>query len=291
MTIAEMNESQFLTRLESLGAYHDESLTRETVVESQFFRLKQILDRLLAIVMLIPALPLICLLVIAIRLTSRGPGIFTQARVGQRGRIFTMYKLRSMRVDAEAGTGPVWANVARDPRVTLLGHWLRRLHLDELPQLLNVVRGEMSLVGPRPERPEFVAVLAEQVPGYLNRIMVQPGITGLAQVNLPPDTDLDSVKRKVVLDCEYIRTASLFLDLRIITGTLLRLFGMRGGSSARLLGLHRSIKLHAGASPAGGVGNTKPATPHTLVAVERPILTRDRQAGRDVSDVYSTSSE
>ena len=163
-----------------------------------------------------PALPLIGLLVLIVRLNSRGPGIFRQVRVGKRGRTFTMYKLRSMRIDAEAKTGPAWSPTGGDPRVTRLGYWLRRLHLDELPQLFNVVRGEMSLVGPRPERPEFVEVLAEQIPGYLNRLMVQPGITGLAQINLPPDTDLDSVRRKLILDCEYIRSASSWLDFRIV---------------------------------------------------------------------------
>src|SRR5256885_9838459 len=114
--------------------------------------------------LLIVAAPLIGLLIVIIRLSSRGPGLYRQTRVGLGGRIFTMYKLRSMRCDAEVRSGPKWASIERDPRVTSLGRWLRRLHLDELPQLYNILRGEMSLVGPRPERPEFVSVLARQVP-------------------------------------------------------------------------------------------------------------------------------
>jgi len=210
-------------------------------VDSMKFRLKSLADRLTAALLLLPALPLIGLLVLAIRLTSRGPAVYRQTRVGKGGRIFTMYKLRSMRMDAEAATGPVWAGLSSDSRVTPLGYWLRRLHLDELPQLFNVLSGEMSLVGPRPERPEFVKVLADQVDGYLDRLGVLPGITGLAQINLPPDTDLESVRRKLVLDCEYIRTSSLFLDLRIVACTALRVFGLRGGRAVQLLGLHRKV--------------------------------------------------
>jgi lipopolysaccharide/colanic/teichoic acid biosynthesis glycosyltransferase len=205
---------------------------------------KAIADRLLGLVLLVVSLPAIGLLVLAIRLTSKGPGIYSQIRVGKGGIPFTMYKLRTMRSDAEARSGPTWAAaVGRDPRVTPLGHWLRVLHLDELPQLYNLVRGEMSLVGPRPERPEFVAVLAERIPDYLDRLQVLPGITGLAQVNLPPDSDLDSVRAKLQLDQEYIRAAGVSLDLRIALCTLLRLVGLRGGRAVSLLGLRRVVVL------------------------------------------------
>lgn len=210
-------------------------------LDSTTYVIKGWLDRLAAALMLVPAIPLIALLVVAIRLTSRGPGIYSQTRVGKGGRIFTMYKLRSMRVDAEAGTGAVWAGISADARVTRLGYWLRRLHLDELPQLFNVVKGEMSLVGPRPERPEFVKVLADQIDGYLDRLKVMPGITGLAQINLPADTDLNSVRRKLVLDCEYIETAGILLDARIIFCTLFRTIGLRNGRAVRLMGLQRSV--------------------------------------------------
>jgi lipopolysaccharide/colanic/teichoic acid biosynthesis glycosyltransferase len=210
-------------------------------VDTPFFRFKSFVDRSLALMLLVPSLPVIALLILLVRATSRGPGIYSQKRVGKGGRVFYMHKLRSMRIDAEAGTGPVWASLGRDPRVTSIGHWLRLLHLDELPQLFNVVRGEMSLVGPRPERPEFVHVLESQIPGYLDRLQVHPGITGLAQINLPPDTDLNSVRRKLVLDCEYIRTATVSLDLRILASTFLRMFGLRGGRAVRWLGLHRKV--------------------------------------------------
>ena len=209
---------------------------------------KEALDRMAALILLVLSLPVLGLLMAAIRLTSKGPAIYRQTRVGKGGRLFTMYKLRSMRCDAEAGSGPVWAGAAGDSRVTKLGYWLRLLHLDELPQLYNVVRGEMSLVGPRPERPEFVRVLADQIPGYLDRLSVLPGITGLAQVNLPADTDLLSVRRKLVLDLEYIRAAGLLLDARIALCTLLRMFGLRGGRAVSLLGLVRVVELPAQAT-------------------------------------------
>ncbi len=161
-----------------------------------YFRWKDPLDRCAAVMLLVPGLPLIACLAVLVRLTSKGPGIYRQARVGKDGRRFMMYKIRTMRLDAETESGPVWTQ-PQDPRMTSLGRLLRKLHLDELPQLFNVLKGEMSLVGPRPERPEFVCVLAEAVPGYRNRLAVRPGITGLAQINLPPDTDLVSVQRKI----------------------------------------------------------------------------------------------
>ena len=249
MSTIEMTHTKFLSRMAAIDAGHDGEPTQEIVVESAFFRTKELLDRLLGAALLVPAFPLIVLLIVIVRLNSRGPGVFRQVRVGKRGRTFTMYKLRSMRIDAEAKTGPAWSPTGADPRVTRLGYWLRRLHLDELPQLFNVVRGEMSLVGPRPERPEFVEVLAEQIPGYLNRLMVQPGITGLAQINLPPDTDLDSVRRKLVLDCDYVRSASLWLDLRILACTALRMSWIKGPAVTRLLGLERIVYLPSSKLP------------------------------------------
>jgi lipopolysaccharide/colanic/teichoic acid biosynthesis glycosyltransferase len=190
-----------------------------------YFRQKAILDQLLALLLLVPALPLLGLLVLVVRFTSRGPAIFRQKRMGKDGRVFTMYKLRSMTQDAEKGSGPVWAS-ARDSRVTPVGRLLRKLHLDELPQVFNVLKGEMSLIGPRPERPEFVAVLAEQIPGYCDRLKVLPGVTGLAQINLPPDSTLDDVRRKLVLDRAYIEQASLWLDVRMLLCTFLRMVGV-----------------------------------------------------------------
>jgi hypothetical protein len=152
-----------------------------------------------------------------------------------------MYKIRSMTHNAEQKTGPAWTQTA-DPRVTPLGHFLRKFHLDELPQLFNVLRGEMSLVGPRPERPEFVKILSLQIPEYANRLAVKPGITGLAQLNLPPDSDLDSVRRKVVLDLEYIRSATVWFDIKLIFGTALRFTKL---PVLGILGIRRSVRLPA----------------------------------------------
>jgi lipopolysaccharide/colanic/teichoic acid biosynthesis glycosyltransferase len=204
-----------------------------------YFRWKGVLDRVVAALLLLPGLPMIGGLLLLVRLTSRGPGIYRQVRVGKNGRLFRMYKIRTMRCDAEAKTGPVWTK-ARDPRITRIGRVLRKLHLDELPQLFNVLRGEMSLIGPRPERPEFVEVLAEQIPGYLDRLLVCPGVTGLAQVNFAPDTDLNSVRRKLVLDLQYIAGASPLLDMRLFVCTSGRMFKI---SLVRVLGLRRRVTL------------------------------------------------
>jgi len=211
----------------------------------------------LAVALLVPGLPLIGLLMLLVRLTSRGAAIYRQARVGEGGQVFTMYKIRSMTQDAEAETGAMWTT-ASDARATLVGRVLRKLHLDELPQLFNVLKGEMSLVGPRPERPEFVEVLAEKIPGYLDRLAVPPGITGLAQVNLEPDTDLDSVRLKLVLDAEYIRTAGLLMDLRMFLCTLIHLMGLPGKLSRHVTGLHREVE-----SP-GGRSNGEALTPASI---------------------------
>jgi lipopolysaccharide/colanic/teichoic acid biosynthesis glycosyltransferase len=222
----------------------------------RYFRWKMPLERVSAAILLVPGIPLIGLLSLCMRATSRGPGIYRQLRVGRAGRTFTMYKIRTMVHNAEAGTGPTWAT-SNDPRLTRLGYVIRKLHLDELPQLWNVVRGEMSLVGPRPERPEFTHWLAQEIPGYLDRLTVLPGITGLAQINLPPDSDLESVRRKLHLDLEYIRTGGPSLDLRMLACTAFRMIGLRGEIAMRICWVKRIVKL----PPQGGAavhsqGNT-----------------------------------
>jgi lipopolysaccharide/colanic/teichoic acid biosynthesis glycosyltransferase len=194
------------------------------------------LNRLAAAVLLIPALPAIGLLVLFTRLGSPGPGIYRQRRVGYRGQIYTLYKIRTMRQDAEAGTGPAWSSGKGDPRVTRLGKIMRALHLDELPQLLNVLKGEMNLIGPRPERPEFTQYLARAIPGYLNRLAIKPGITGLAQIQLPPDMDLDSVRLKLATDLQYLDSAGAWMDVRILACTALRMFGVKGDRVVRAFG-------------------------------------------------------
>ncbi|HUE69825.1 MAG TPA: sugar transferase [Pirellulaceae bacterium] len=217
----------------------------ECTCVSNYFRWKGILDRGIAVMLLLPGLPLMGILIALLRLTSKGPGVYRQARVGRGGVHYVMFKLRSMRIDAEYATGAVWARQG-DSRVTPLGYWLRKLHLDELPQLFNVLRGEMSLIGPRPERPEFVRLLSDEIPGYADRLHVLPGVTGLAQINLPADSDLNDVRRKIVLDREYIETGSFLLDLRILCCTLLRMLGLRGGKAMRLMRLERTVQIELG---------------------------------------------
>lgn len=177
---------------------------------------------------LLVAAPLIILFGIIVRLTSRGPALYTQERVGKGGKVFRIYKLRTMRIDAEAA-GPVWAKEA-DPRVTPVGRFLRKTHLDELPQLLNVLRGDMSLVGPRPERPCFVEKLRANVPLYTARLAVKPGITGLAQVKHGYDRTIEDVQVKLGYDLEYIRRACLLFDLHILVLTAAKILAGRSGS-------------------------------------------------------------
>jgi len=256
-----------------------------------YFRWKGWLDRVIAALLLVPGLPIMAVLVVLIRLSSKGPGIYSQQRVGANGRVYTMYKLRSMRCDAEAGTGPVWSVGAADPRVTPIGYWLRKLHLDELPQLFNVIKGEMSLIGPRPERPEFVKLLAKSIPNYTDRLQVVPGVTGLAQINLPPDTDLNSVRRKLVLDLEYIETANLLLDLRIFVSTLCRIVGVRGDVAMRLMGLTRVVQLN-GAEPAAS--DDVAGNPFKVVGAEaedRSTTVRISPASRDSQAVVGATAE
>jgi lipopolysaccharide/colanic/teichoic acid biosynthesis glycosyltransferase len=189
-------------------------------------RVKTAADFVLAAAMLIPALPVLMACVALVRLTSRGPAIYTQARVGRGGRVFTLYKVRTMCHDCERLTGPQWSTPG-DSRVTPVGRVLRKLHLDELPQLFNVLRGDMSLVGPRPERPEIVKRLREAVVGYDRRHVVKPGITGFAQIHLPPDSCLRSVRNKLVYDLFYVRNRSWHMELFILLATGLKTLGLK----------------------------------------------------------------
>src|SRR5205823_1131219 len=186
---------------------------------------KRLLDWALTLTLAAVAVPVVALAALAVKLTSRGPVIYTQRRVGYGNRVFTIYKLRTMIHDCESLTGPKWC-VPGDPRVTPVGRVLRKLHIDELPQLVNVLRGDMSLVGPRPERPEFVSKLEDQIPCYQGRHAVLPGITGLAQLYLPPDTEVADVERKLTYDLHYARRAGLVLDLMILACTAFKLLGV-----------------------------------------------------------------
>jgi lipopolysaccharide/colanic/teichoic acid biosynthesis glycosyltransferase len=195
---------------------------------------KRALEVVLALVLLVVTAPLILASALLVKLTSRGPAFYTQTRVGLGGRPFTIYKIRTMIHNCESLTGPRWA-IPGDPRVTRVGQFLRVSHLDELPQLLNVLRGDMSLIGPRPERPEFIGELERALPGYRSRLAVRPGVTGLAQVQLPADSDLESVRRKLQYDLYYVRASGPWLDFRLLCCTGLRMLGMPFRISGRLL--------------------------------------------------------
>jgi lipopolysaccharide/colanic/teichoic acid biosynthesis glycosyltransferase len=239
----------------------------------------------LAAILLVPALLIVGWLVLLVRLTSRGPGIFRQPRVGRHGRPFVMYKIRTMRRDAEARSGARWCQV-NDPRVTRIGGLLRRLHLDEFPQLLNVLKGEMSLIGPRPERPEFVYVLRRKISGYDKRLAVRPGITGLAQINLGPDFDIASVRRKLVLDLEYVERAGFLLDARIFLCTALTMIGISGDRARRVLKLHRDVpefdEETLSAQQASEASAESPALSGKPTAADRvPATVREQKVGSE----------
>ncbi len=176
-------------------------------------------DVLFAGSVLVVSLPVMLLAALAIRATSRGPVFYRQERVGRGGRIFHLLKFRSMVADAEREGHPRWAS-EDDPRVTPVGRFLRMSRIDELPQVINVLRGEMSFVGPRPERPFFVAQLAREIPFYRERHAMKPGITGWAQINYPYGASIEDARRKLEYDLYYIKNYTLFLDIVIILQTL-----------------------------------------------------------------------
>jgi exopolysaccharide biosynthesis polyprenyl glycosylphosphotransferase len=190
-------------------------LTKEPV-PPWVFSTKRILDLLLAGLAFIVAFPFMLLAAFAVKLNSKGPIIYKQRRVGQHERVFSIYKFRTMVEGAEEETGPVFA-AENDPRITLVGRILRRTRIDELPQLLNILKGEMSFVGPRPERPVFVDEFKEKVPGYVERFRIKPGVTGLAQVSGFYAT---TAQNKLKYDLIYVYHQSLFLDLKILLHTL-----------------------------------------------------------------------
>jgi exopolysaccharide biosynthesis polyprenyl glycosylphosphotransferase len=169
--------------------------------------------------MLLFSAPLILATAIAIKLDSDGPVIYKQERSGLNGKVFKVYKFRSMYQDAEKRTGPVWSQ-KDDPRITKVGRFIRRVRIDELPQIWNVFKGEMSLVGPRPERPFFVEQLAKEIPYYKRRLRVRPGITGWAQVKHKYDESVEDVKTKLQFDLFYIENMSLKTDIKILFRTV-----------------------------------------------------------------------
>jgi exopolysaccharide biosynthesis polyprenyl glycosylphosphotransferase len=180
---------------------------------------KRTFDIVVSAALLVVAAPVIALASLLIALEGGGPIIYRQDRIGYRGQRFTVYKLRSMSKDAEKDGKPAWAG-KNDARVTRVGRWIRRARIDELPQLLNVLKGEMSFVGPRPERPEFVAMLTEQIPYYAVRHSVKPGLTGWAQVRYSYGATVEQSVRKLEYDLYYVKNHTLLLDLVILLETV-----------------------------------------------------------------------
>ncbi len=200
----------------------DQVLEQTLAHREQYFLAKNMFDWLAAVCGVMLLSPIMAVIAMLVKLTSPGPIFYRQLRVGINNRPFMIYKFRSMRTDAEKD-GAQWAK-RNDPRVTPVGNFLRRTHLDELPQLINVLKGEMSLVGPRPERPVFVSELSQKIEGYPMRVKVKPGITGLAQVYHKYDESIEDVKIKLDWDLRYLQHCGFLMDVKIIVNTAWSLF-------------------------------------------------------------------
>jgi lipopolysaccharide/colanic/teichoic acid biosynthesis glycosyltransferase len=195
-------------------------------LRNRYRQFSPLLDYGSALVGLLIASPVLIVTGIVIKITSAGPVFYTQVRVGRYGRLFNIIKFRTMHSGAESQTGPVWTK-RNDSRVTAMGRFLRNTHIDELPQLINILKGDMAIIGPRPERPHFVDMLNEEIHGYSRRLSVKPGITGLAQCYREPDEAIRDVKRKLRYDVLYIEKRCWVLDLEILWRTLC--IGLLGG--------------------------------------------------------------
>jgi lipopolysaccharide/colanic/teichoic acid biosynthesis glycosyltransferase len=223
-----------------------------------YLRFRSFWERLFALVVLVLTAPLVLLSAYLIKREDKGPAIYRQKRIGMNrrkgerrettnsseseftprrrsgnrrsedlgGKPFTLYKLRSMKIDAEEKTGAVWSSGDDDPRVTRVGRFIRKTHLDELPQFLNVTLGQMSVIGPRPERYAIIAELSNQISGYRDRLKALPGITGLAQINQPADGTVEDVRKKLKYDKEYIENSCLIMDIKITFKTIALIFSL-----------------------------------------------------------------
>ncbi len=195
---------------------------------------RNIVEWVASAIALVVISPLFLVLAICVKLHTPGPAFYSQLRLGRNGRPFRIYKFRTMTHNCESVSGAIWAR-DNDPRITPLGRVLRDTHLDELPQLVNVLRGEMSLIGPRPERPELARQIEVAVPGFSQRLVVRPGLTGLAQMRLPADRELAHVAHKLQQDLIYIRNLGPLLDLRIALCTVLVFVESACSSANRIL--------------------------------------------------------
>ena len=224
-----------------LDYINDEWLFMASMNNSRFHvrRLKRLTDVLAAFIGLVLTAPLFLVAAILVKLTSKGPCLYRQERLGRDSEPFMVLKFRTMRVDAESASGPVWAT-EDDPRITWIGKWFRKFRVDEIPQLWNVLRGDMSLVGPRPERPVFIKKLSEKIPFYSERLLVPPGVTGWAQVMHPYAASIEESRRKLEYDLYYIKHMSFLLDVFIMLKTVKTI----------LFGRERSVKKPPAKSPA-----------------------------------------
>ncbi|MBI5150111.1 MAG: sugar transferase [Candidatus Omnitrophica bacterium] len=196
-------------------------------VRRTYHAVKRVFDIAASICGIILLSPLFLVTALLIKCTSRGPVLFTQTRVGKDGELFNIYKFRTMRVDAEKQTGPVWA-ADNDPRLIPVGRFLRKAHIDEIPQFINILKGDMSLIGPRPERPIFVEKFMEEISDYEKRLAVKPGLTGLAQVWHKYDETVEDVRKKIKYDLLYIKKLCLWTDMRILFRTIRVVFTGEG---------------------------------------------------------------
>ena len=210
---------------------------------SGYFRIKWYIDVAVVILTSPIIVPMILLFMLLVKLTSKGSAIYSQTRLSKDDKPFKIYKIRSMTVDAEPVNRAKWT-ARQDSRITFIGRIMRPLHLDELPQIFNVLRGEMTVIGPRPERPEFVEKLSVEIPGYSYRTLVPPGLTGYAQLNLPSDTGLGDVRKKLAFDLEYIERTTFWFDMRLLLGTACMVFPKRffGNWPNRLCGIYRKAE-------------------------------------------------
>jgi len=242
------------------GDAHYPGLDRSMDQPAEHIRI--FLESLLALLILLVSMPIILIALVLVRATSRGPVIYAHKRLGRHGRVFTIYKIRTMYRDSEPN-GARWC-VPGDPRITPVGRLLRWTHVDELPQLINILQGKMSLIGPRPERPELVVQLERVYPEYRRRLNVRPGVTGLAQVLQPPDTNLSMVSSKLSLDFYYIDRCSFWLDLRILLATVPHVLRVPPETIARMFGFPQISSQRAEeSSPATEASYvTAPVQPH-----------------------------
>jgi lipopolysaccharide/colanic/teichoic acid biosynthesis glycosyltransferase len=188
-------------------------------LRKRYWQIRPMMDYCVAFIGLVIASPVLVVIGMIIKISSPGSVLYTQVRVGKNGRYFNIIKFRTMYTDAESKTGPVWASKI-DTRITGFGRFLRKTHIDELPQLINVFRGDMSIIGPRPERPHFVDMLNKEIQGYERRLSVKPGITGLAQCSHKYDETIRDIKRKLRYDVLYIEKMCFMLDMKILWRTL-----------------------------------------------------------------------